>query len=208
MTKYGMAVDMNRCMGCNMCSLSCRVNHNLPNDILYSTAVTDGGDYFRTPSGTYPDGLKMKFYTKACQHCDQPVCVPVCPTGATYKREDDGVVLVDGEKCIGCESCIAACPYDGVRTLLSAEPSYSLDFSLGDWTIPEHIPNTVEKCTFCVERLDRGEVPLCVELCPAIARYFGDLDDPESEVSKILMKRESEQLLTDQGTGPNVFFLI
>lgn len=208
MTKYGMAVDTNRCMGCNMCSMSCRVEHNLPNNVLYSTAVNDGGDHFRTPGGTYPDDLKMKFYTMACQHCDAPACVEVCPTGAAYKREEDGVVLVDNEKCIGCESCIAACPYEGVRTLLPAEPSYPLDFTLGDWAIPEHKPNTVEKCTFCVERLDRGDAPLCVELCPAIARYFGDLEDPNSEISKVLLEREHEQLLTDQGTGPNVFFLM
>lgn len=208
MTKYGMAIDTKRCMGCNMCSMACRVDHNLPNEVLYSTAVTDGGDHFRVPTGSYPNNLKMKFYTMACQHCDNPACVEVCPTGAAYKREEDGLVLIDNEKCIGCKSCIAACPYEGVRTLLAADPAYPLDFQIGDHRTQEHIPNTVEKCTFCVERLDNSERPLCVDLCPAVARYFGDLDDSASEISKVLSERDYDQLLTEQGTGPCVYFLI
>lgn len=208
MTKYAMAVDMKRCMGCNMCSMSCRVEHNLPNGVVYNRAITEGGDGFRVADGAYPDTLTMKFYTLSCQHCDNPGCVSVCPTGATYKREEDGLVLVNAENCIGCGSCIAGCPYEGVRTLLPGEPEYPLDFALGDATVPEHIGNTVEKCTFCVERLDRGEKPLCVALCPAYARYFGDLDDPESEISKVLAERECEQLLVDQGTGPQAYYLV
>jgi len=202
-----MAIDTKRCMGCNMCSMACRVDHNLPNDVLYSTAVVDGSDHFRVPTGTYPNDLKMTFYTMACQHCDNPACVEVCPTGAAYKREEDGLVLIDSEKCIGCQSCIAACPYEGVRTLLSTDPTYPLDFKIGDQRAQEHVPNTVEKCTFCSERLDNDERPLCIDLCPAVARYFGDLDDPESEISKVLSERESDQLLTEQGTGPCVYFL-
>lgn len=207
MTKYAMAIDMKRCMGCNMCSMSCRVEHNLPNGVVYNRAITEGGEGFRVAGGTYPDNLTMKFYTLGCQHCDNPGCVSVCPTGATYKREEDGLVLVNTENCIGCGSCIAGCPYEGVRTLIPNEPGYPLDFALGDVTVPEHVPNTVEKCTFCVERLDRGEKPLCVALCPAYARYFGDLDDPESEISKVLAEREYDQLLIDQGTGPQAYFL-
>lgn len=207
MTKYGMAIDTKRCTGCNMCSMACRVDHNLPNDVLYSRAVTDGSEHFRVPTGTYPNALNMTFYTRACQHCDKPSCLEVCPTGATYKREEDGLVLVDNEKCIGCKSCIAACPYDGARTLLPDEPTYPLDFKIGDYRAQDHKPNTVEKCTFCVERLDNDERPLCIDLCPAVARYFGDLDDPSSEISEVLQRREHDQLLADQGTGPNVYFL-
>ncbi|MBQ9954022.1 MAG: 4Fe-4S dicluster domain-containing protein [Eggerthellaceae bacterium] len=207
MTKYAMAIDTKRCMGCNLCSMSCRVEHNLPNGVAYNRAVTEGGDYFRTAGGSYPDAVVMKFYTLACQHCDNPACVEVCPTGAAYKREADGVVLIDAEKCIGCETCVAACPYEGVRTLIPEEPTWPVDFKMGDWSVPDHKPSTMEKCTFCVERLDRGERALCADLCPAVARYFGDLDDPESEVSKVLAAREYDQLLADQGTGPNVFFL-
>ena len=191
-----------------MCSNACRVDHNLPTNVLYTRAVTEGGDVFRVPTGTYPDNLKIKFYTMSCQHCDAPACLAVCPTGATYKRESDGLVLVDQEKCIGCKSCIAACPYEGVRTLLDGAPKYPLDFALGDWEVPAHVGNTVEKCTFCVERIDRGERPLCVELCPAVARFFGDLDDPASEISKVLASRKYEQLLVEQGTAPNVYYLV
>lgn len=207
MTKYGMAVDTKRCMGCNMCTMSCRVDHNLPSEVLYSKALTEGGEVFRVPTGTYPNNLTIKFYTLGCQHCDDPACVSVCPTGAAYKREEDGLVLIDAEACIGCETCVSACPYENVRTLIPAEPAWPVDFKMGDWSVPDHKPSTMEKCTFCVERLDRGERPLCADLCSAVARYFGDLDDPESEISKILAVREYDQLLAEQGTGPNVYFL-
>lgn len=207
MTKYAMAIDTKRCMGCNLCSMSCRVEHNLPNGVAYSRAVTEGGDYFRAAGGTYPDAVVMNFYTLGCQHCDDPACVSVCPTGAAYKREEDGLVLIDAEACIGCETCVSACPYENVRTLIPAEPAWPVDFKMGDWSVPDHKPSTMEKCTFCVERLDRGERPLCADLCSAVARYFGDLDDPESEISKILAVREYDQLLAEQGTGPNVYFL-
>lgn len=207
MTKYGMVIDKKRCVSCNRCAMACVVEHNLPNGVLWNRGLTMGGDFFRTPAGTYPDGLSMEFYTLACQHCDDPACVEVCPTGASYKREEDGVVLVDSEKCIGCESCIAGCPYEGVRVLVDGEPEYYLDFAVGDAQVPAHKANTMGKCTFCVERLDRGEAPRCAEVCFAHARYFGDLDDPESKVSKLLAEREYDQLLADQGTGPNVYFL-
>ena len=105
------------------------------------------------------------------------------------------------------ESCIAACPYDGVRVKLDSTPTYPLEFTLGDWRTPEHVGNTVEKCTFCVELIDAGERPMCIDICASVARYFGDLDDPNSEISQVLAEREYTQLLTDQGTGPNVYFL-
>lgn len=206
MTRYGMAIDTKRCVSCNRCAMVCRVEHNLPDGVLWNNAKTDGGDWFRTPGGTYPDNLNMTFYTLACQHCDNPACLEVCPTGATSKR-DDGIVTVNAEECIGCQSCIAACPYEGVRTLLDSEPSYQLDFAVGDYAVPAHKGNTVEKCTFCVERIDRGEQPRCMDVCFAHARYFGDLDDPASKISQVLNEREYDQLLSDQGTGPCVYFL-
>lgn len=205
MTRYGMAVDTKRCFGCNKCSMRCKVEHNLPMDVLWTRGKTEGGDVFRVPAGTDPSNLAMMFYTLGCQHCDEPACVAVCPTGASVKRED-GIVTVDYTVCIGCESCIAACPYEGVRTL-AKDPEYLMEFKTGDQTVPELIANTVSKCTFCAERTDRGERPACVDVCNANARYFGDLDDEDSEISQILKDREYDQLLTDQGTGPNVYFL-
>lgn len=205
MTRYGMAVDTNRCFACNKCAMVCKVEHNLPNGVLWNRGLTDGGDFFYVPRGSGPSDLRMSFYTLSCQHCDMPACFAVCPTGATQKR-DDGIVTVDSEKCIGCESCIAACPYEGVRTLIES-PEYALDFKTGDISVPDVVENTVTKCTFCIERIDRGERPACVDVCNAQARYFGDLDDPDSEISKVLLEREYDQLLVDQGTEPNMYYL-
>lgn len=203
-----MAIDMAHCVGCDQCSLACKVEHNLPNDVWWTRAMTVGdpeGYGTGKPTGSYPDTLSSGWYTMACQHCSNPGCVYVCPTGATSQRED-GIVTVDWETCIGCKSCMVACPYD-VRTFIEGKPEWYLDFPVGDASMPQHIGGVVEKCTFCVERLERGERPACVDVCQAVARYFGDLDDPESEISKVLAEREYEQLLTDQNTKPNVFFL-
>ncbi len=205
MTRYGMAIDTKRCYACNKCSMACKVEHNLPNNVLWSRARTVGGEQFLTPEGEYPHGLSMGFYTLACQHCSEPACVENCPTGASMQRED-GIVTVDYEKCIGCGACMTACPYEGVRTLLEA-PEYLVDWKVGDISVPDLVENTMSKCTFCVERIDRGENPLCVDICHSYARYFGDLDDPESAVSKVIAGREYDQLLADMGTGPNVYFL-
>jgi molybdopterin-containing oxidoreductase family iron-sulfur binding subunit len=160
-----------------------------------------------TPAGEYPDSLSMGFYTLACQHCDAPSCLAVCPVEAIVKRED-GIVIQDNEKCIGCKLCIEACPYEGVRSYIDGEPQFYLDFPAGDAEAMAHLPNVVEKCMLCAHRLDRGERPACVDLCRTMARFFGDLDDPDSEVSRAIASREYEQLLPEQGTGPNVYFLI
>ena len=207
MTRYGMAIDMEHCVGCDQCSMAWKVEHNLPDDVWWNRAkamVNGKKSEDGKPAGTFPD-LSMSWFTMACQHCDSPACVEACPTGASEKR-DDGIVTVDAEKCIGCKSCIAACPYE-VRTLLDSEPQWQLEFSVGDPEVPEHKGNTVEKCTFCVQRIDRGERPACVDVCQACARYFGDLDDESSEISQILKEREYEQLYTDMGTGPCVYLL-
>ena len=149
----------------------------------------------------------MSFLPVQCQHCENPACLEVCPTGATTKDEETGIVSVDSELCIGCESCIKACPYEGVRTLIKS-PEYYLDVVVGEYDAPPHKGGTVEKCTFCYQRLARGEVPACMDLCPARARHFGDLDDPESEVSKLIKERSYEQLLASEGTKPSVYYLV
>ena len=204
MTRYGMAIDTTRCVSCNRCALSCKVEHNLPNGVLWNRAHTSGGDFFMTPAAD-SNGYSMDFYTLACQHCENPACVDACPTGASVKRED-GIVTVDYDECIGCQSCIKACPYENVRTL-AASPEYALDFKTGDAAVPDIVPNTVSKCTFCVERIDRGEKPRCIDLCFVDARIFGDLDDPTSEISNVLASRSYEQISPEAGTGPSVFFL-
>ena len=132
----------------------------------------------------------------------------VCPVGATFKDPDTGAVRQDYDKCIGCRMCIAACPYTGVRSFNWDEPTHSIGFAVGDTDAPEHQKHTVEKCTMCWHRLARGEEPTCVEACLAKARHWGDLDDPNSEISKLIASREYKQLLPEEGTKPSVYYLV
>jgi len=205
MARYGMAFDLKGCIACHACSVACKSNNNLPNGVWYHTVVTDGGAYMDTARGEYPADLHRMYYPTGCMHCSNAPCVEVCPTGATYKRED-GIVAVNVEACIGCGACVSACPYEA-RTLLEEDPGYVVDFPLGDWDAPKHVAGTVEKCTFCANRIDRGEVPACMECCPGNARFWGDLDDPESEISKFLEGKEYVRLLEDAGTEPNVYYV-
>lgn len=205
MTRYAMAIDLSNCIACHACSVACKSNNNLPNEVWYNNVVTDGGDYMDTARGTYPNDLHRIHYPINCQHCSNPICVGVCPTGASYQRED-GIVLVNAEECIGCNACSDACPYD-VRTMITDEPEYAVDFPLGDWDAPKHISGTVEKCSFCANRLDRGAIPACMENCPGRARYWGDIDDPESDISEFLEGREYDFLLEEEGTKPNIYYV-
>ena len=203
MTRYGMAVDLTRCIGCMACAMACKVSNNLPKDVWWNVIHTDGGEAPDTSRGTYGGEMTMKWYPTNCMHCANPACLAACPTGATAQRED-GIVTVDVEQCIGCESCIKACPYD-VRRLIENEPEYYTEFAIGDAAAPKHVANTVGKCDFCSGRLDRGDVPACMELCPGRARYWGDLDDPESEISKVLAGRTVEVMKEEEGTEPQFF---
>ena len=205
--QYGMVIDLKRCMGCQTCSTSCKLSNNLPDDTWWTRVLTVGGDVIDTASGTYPNA-HMRHVPLGCQHCENPACVKVCPVGATFKDAETGVVRQDYDKCIGCRMCMSACPYTGVRSFNWEEPRFSVDHAMGDADVPAHQKHVVEKCTFCYQRLARGEDPACMELCPARARHFGDLDDPESEVSKLIKERSYEQLLASEGTKPSVYYLV
>lgn len=204
--RYGMAIDTKRCIACHTCSVGCKVENNLPEGIWWNTVVNVGGETPDSPTGTYPNLVPMWTYTMACQHCDNPACVAVCPSGATFKR-DDGIVMQNPEQCIGCKLCIEACPYDGVRSYVDGEPLHYTDFNVGDADAVTHVANTVEKCTFCAHRVDRGEKPFCVEVCPGRARIFGDLNDPASDISQALASRAYDQLQVEDGTGPAIYLL-
>lgn len=218
MTRYGMAIDLKRCFGCQACAAACKIANNLPVGVAYNVvytkvddnpdnpgvAVVKGAAVNDTPYGEFPN-CRLGWFPKNCQHCENPTCVDVCPTGASQKRED-GIVWVDYEICIGCKSCIAACPYD-VRVSITVEPSYYIDFAVGEADAPSHKASTVEKCNFCYNLIDRGETPACMELCPGRARYWGDLDDPESDVSKAIEGCESYRFLESEGTEPKVYYL-
>ena len=202
MTRYGMAIDLSRCIGCNTCAVACKVSNNLPKDVWWNVVHTEGRDFADTSKGTYGGEMQLSWLPVNCMHCENAVCEEVCPTGATVKR-DDGIVTVDEETCIGCKSCMEACPYD-VRRLIENEPEYYLELPIGDPAAKSHKGGTVEKCDFCAGRIDRGEKPACMELCPGRARYWGDLDDPESEVSQFLSGRNATVLLEEEGTSPSV----
>ena len=204
--RYGMVIDLKRCSGCKTCSVVCKVANNIPNDIIWNRVLTEGCERFDSAEGTYPN-LSRTYLPLACQHCENPACERVCPTGATYK-DDKGRVEIDYDKCIGCRMCLAACPYTGVRSFNWEEPAYYADFALGDADAAKHEKHTVEKCIFCTRRVARGEQPACVADCIGRARHFGDLDDPNSEVSKLLASREYTQLHAEFGTKPSVYYLV
>ena len=205
MTRYGMAIDLSRCIGCNTCAVACKVSNNLPKDVWWNVVHPEGRDFADTSKGTYGGEMQLSWLPVNCMHCENAVCEEVCPTGATVKR-DDGIVTVDEETCIGCKSCMEACPYD-VRRLIENEPEYYLELPIGDPAAKSHKGGTVEKCDFCAGRIDRGEKPACMELCPGRARYWGDLDDPESEVSQFLSGRNATVLLEEEGTSPSVYYV-
>lgn len=201
----GMVIDLSRCIGCHTCSVACKQANNLPNDIWWNRVLTVGGDSMDTAAGTYPNN-QLEYITINCQHCESPSCTKACPVGATYKREEDGVVVQNYDKCIGCRMCMVACPYNA-RSFNWKKPEYYVDFAVGDYDAPKHQYNVVEKCSFCVNRLARNVMPACMELCLGRARYWGDLDDPDSDVSKALQGRQYVRLLEDKGTNPNVYYL-
>ena len=203
--RLALLIDTKRCIACNSCAVACKIENNLPDGNWWNRVMTVGGGHLDEPRGEYPN-LEMYNVTLSCQHCENPPCLRVCPTGATKKR-DDGIVYVDSSLCIGCRSCMMACPYDTVRSMNEGEPEYYLDVVVGEADAPIHEAGTVEKCTFCHNLIDRGEVPACMQLCMGRARYWGDLDDPESEVSKAIEGRNYYKLRESVGTGPNVFYL-
>ena len=205
--QYGFVIDQQRCIGCHTCAVACRIENNLPKGIWWNRIMTEGGLEMDTPAGEFPYA-KMTYLPVMCQHCGNPACVKVCPVGATYKDKETGVVRQDYDRCIGCRMCMAACPYTGVRSFNWEEPAYTIDFAIGSPDVPAHQKHTVEKCTMCWHRLADGLAPFCVEVCPGRVRKFGDFNNPESEVSRLLAKRQYKTLLPEKGTRPSVYYLV
>ena len=201
MAKLGMAINLFRCIGCNTCVNACKMQNSVPMGMHWNRVLTEGCEVFDGAEGTYPN-LTRTYIPLACQHCENPACLRVCPTGATYK-DDKGRVEIDYDKCIGCRMCMAACPYNA-RVFNWSEPVRDPDFNYGDKDVPVRPKGVAEKCTMCKERTDRWEEPMCVMCCPTEARVFGDLDDPESAISKFLGEKSTFVLLEEQGTRPQV----
>lgn len=186
MTKYGFAINLHRCIGCRTCSISCKMENNVADGLLRMRVLNDEEKLvYDIPTGTYPK-LSMTWAPIPCQHCDEAPCVAVCPTGASEKRED-GIVTIDKEVCIGCQTCMAACPYDA--------------------RVYDEATNTVDKCSLCAHRLDAGlGTTICQISCPGRAITVGDVDDPESEIAKIVSEHETRRFLEDEETGPQVYY--
>ncbi len=178
-SQYGMLVDLRRCIGCHACSVACKSEFDVPLGVTRSWV-----EYIE--KGTYPD-VTRSFLPRLCNHCSDPPCVDVCPTGATWKREEDGIVVVDPDTCIGCKYCIQACPYDA-RFL-------------------NPVTGVADKCDFCQHRVEQGLVPSCVNACMGDARIFGDLNDPDSEISRRTASNHVSVLRRGMGTEPNVFYI-
>lgn len=202
-TKLGLVIDLDICVGCHACVVNCKEW----NTGGYGAALSDQDPYGEHVSGAWlnrihtfeivPEGgelvgeageARIVHFPKSCLHCEEAPCVTVCPTGASYKRAEDGIVLVAEDKCIGCGLCAWACPY-GAR---------EMDLAAG----------VMKKCTLCVDRIynetfdEEDRVPACVRTCPANARHFGDLGDPASQVSKMVAERGGIDLMPEQGTRP------
>jgi len=179
MARYGMVIDTKKCVGCQDCVLACKTENELPDGYARCWIATE-------TKGKFPN-INMEIRTERCNHCTNSPCVSSCPTGASHYHEPGGVVLVTHDKCIGCKACIASCPY-GARYV--------------------HPDGYVSKCTFCLHRVEKGEKPACASVCPTYCITFGDFDDPNSEVSKLLNSRKHHSLLPEAGTKPNIYYLI
>ena len=198
--RYGMVIDLKRCIGCYGCQLSCKAEHGTPPGVLFARVA-------KHEFGTFPN-TGLVFLPLLCFHCTNAPCVDVCPTGASYYREG-GVVDIDKNACVGCRACMQACPY-GARYYNENQRSYYPGQGLTPYEevhYSEQNSNVVMKCNFCIDRVNAGLQPACVANCACHARTFGDLDDPNSEVAQLIRQRGGEQLQPELGTNPNVYYL-
>lgn len=198
--RLGLVIDLDTCVGCHACAVNCKEW----NAGGYHAPLTDTAPYEAEPDGVWfnrihafdvasEDASRTVYFPRSCLHCDDAPCVTVCPTGASYKRTEDGIVLVDEDMCIGCKLCSWACPY-GAR---------EFDREVG----------VMKKCTLCVDRIYNDnldpvdQIPACVATCPVSARHFGDLGDPESDVSKLVASREGYDLMPEMECRPTNKYL-
>lgn len=215
--KWAMVVDMKKCWekakpGCKDCTLACHVTHNVPDmgnlkeEIKWIWTESYESTFPGQEHHYLPEAMKDKPFIVLCNHCTKPACTRVCPTQATWKRESDGVVMMDYHRCIGCRYCMAGCPY-GARSFNFREPREYIKSEL-NMKFPTRERGVVEKCNFCEERLAEGLKPACVEACKVGALVFGDIEDPNSDVRKLLNANRSVQRKPELGTNPNVFYIV
>ncbi len=231
--KWGMVIDLEKCTGCQACTTACAMENNtLPGEAWQDVLYYHEGQYPNT---------SIKWLPRPCMQCEEPSCVHVCPTKATYKTED-GVVLIDWDKCIGCKYCMIACPY-GVRFFTDEKPLLEPNLKAmfpgeggQQWSPPYQNPESdwqkgigiqprgvVSKCTFCYHKISKAPegvadldeddpetkeyTPACVRTCAPKARYFGDLDNPDSKVNQLIADKRGVRLLDHTGNKPQVYYL-
>lgn len=211
MTKWAMVADLRRCVGCQTCTAACK----------HANATAPGVQWRRVLDmevGEFPE-VRRVFVPVGCMHCDDPPCVSVCPTTATRKRPD-GIVTIDYSLCLGCAYCFQACPYQARYKVSKAEWAYDDEGTESERArFKEEMLSVAQKCTFCVDRIDAGieqgltpgkdpeATPACANSCIADALHFGDLDNPDSNVSKLLEANQSFRMHEELGTGPNIHYL-
>jgi Fe-S-cluster-containing dehydrogenase component/formate-dependent nitrite reductase membrane component NrfD len=178
MPNYGFAIDLRKCIGCHACTIACKAEHEIPVGVNRCWVKT-------IEKGAFPDTRRF-FFPVLCNQCDEAPCARICPTSALFKRRD-GIVDLHGDSCIGCRACMEACPYDQ----LFIDPN----------------THTAEKCNFCANRVENKLLPACVSVCPTECRVFGDLDDPASEVARIVQREAFTVRKPEKGTGPKIFYL-
>jgi phenylacetyl-CoA:acceptor oxidoreductase subunit 1 len=213
--RWGMAIELKRCIGCNACVLACKAEHFLPPDIFWNRILIG-------EKGKYPQVTKL-IYSVRCNHCAEPKCVKVCPTGATQQRED-GIVWVDDTKCVGCRYCMVACPYQMRQMPEDPDAQYFPGQELTEHEkvgkeLYPHTPGVVQKCVFCKERIDSGiaagltpgvdrdATPACVIICPTKAIHFGDLDDPNSEINQVIKEKHGHAFHPEFDTEPSISYI-
>jgi tetrathionate reductase subunit B len=176
--RWGMLIDLRKCIGCQACTVACKTENNIPEGV-FRTWVPD------VELGTYPN-TRRAFLPRLCNHCERPSCIEVCPAGATWQRRD-GIVEIDYDLCWGCGACVTACPYDA--------------------RFIDPVTKTANKCTFCSQRVDQGLLPACVETCVGGARQFADLNDPNDPATKQIITGTVQVLKPATGNEPRVFYI-
>lgn len=207
--RWGMVIDLSKCIGCDYCVFACQAVNDTTEEMRWNIRIDD-----ETDTG------KVFYVTRPCLHCRNAPCVEVCPVSATYHRED-GLVVTDYNKCIGCRYCQVACPY-GARVFNWVDRGNdhnSLATNWGHPEVPRRPRGVIEKCTFCIHRIDAGlargqtpgvdpeATPACVNICPVNARHFGDINNPDSPVARIIASKPTLRLREDLGTEPSVYYI-
>ena len=184
MAKYAMVIDLQRCIGCSACIIACKNENNISKDIYWCDSQTE-------TKGSFPN-LEYEYKTTMCNHCEDAPCINACPTEAMYRNQDTDIILCNHQECIKCQKCVIACPYDEIT------------FNQASSTSEQGL---IEKCTFCFHKGVKNLAPACVKKCPTNALIFGDLEDEDSQVSKITKKYNYTVRKKELATKPKVYYI-